>query len=188
MIDFRISSYPRSGYNFLVHNLDQAMPMHFGTIEYQHELINSDYRGMYVVVIRPPLETIRSEYVMNLHLNAYPEHHIPQKQIDVKLAHYILFYKSILKGKNKTIIDFNDLSFNPLNTVNYVLKTLGSNVVQGDVKVYSDRENNPHIPSSSIHKDYLMYDELILNSHAYETALECYKEVLMHKSAIDAPL
>lgn len=185
MKKFRISSSPRSGYNFLVNNLDQAIPMIFGTAEHQHAPLDSDYDGIYIVPLRAPLETIRSAFVMNLHLDRYLDTDLPSDQVNIDLRHYITFCESVSKAKNAIIIDFNDLSKNSLNTVNYVLKTLGSNVVQQDVKEEDYNRNKIHLKSSDIYDDYLMYDELILNAPSYQKAVKLYSQLIKHKAPID---
>jgi len=185
MKKFRISSSPRSGYNFLVNNLDQAIPIIFGTAEYQHALLDPDYDGIYIVPLRAPLETIRSAFVMNLHSNQYLDTDLPSDQLSIDLRHYITFCESVLKAKNVIIIDFNDLSNNSLNTVNYILKALGSNVVQEDVKEENYNRNKIHLKSSDIYDDYLMYDELILNAPSYQKAVNLYNQLIKHKAPID---
>lgn len=187
MKNFRISSFPRSGYNFLVNNLDQAVDIIFGTVEHQHALIDPEYDGIYIVPLRAPLETIRSGFVMNLHLGKYPETDSPPDQVNIDLRHYITFCESILKGKNVIIIDFNDLSKNSLNTINYILKALGLNIAQEDVKEEDYNRNKIHLKSSDIYDDYLMYDELILNAPSYQKAVNLYNQLIKHKAPIDNP-
>jgi hypothetical protein len=185
MKKFRISSSPRSGYNFLVNNLDQAVDVIFGTVEHQHALLDPEYDGIYIVPLRAPLETIRSAFVMNLHSDRYSDTDSPSDQVSIDLRHYITFCESVSKAKNAIIIDFNDLSKNSLNTVNYILKALGSNVVQRDVKEEDYYRNKIHLNSSDIYDDYLMYDELILNAPSYQKAINLYNKLIKHKAPVD---
>lgn len=185
MKKFRISSSPRSGYNFLVNNLDEAIPMIFGTVEHQHALLDPEYDGIYIVPLRNPLDTIRSAFVMNLHSGSYLDTDLPKDQVNIDLRHYITFCESVINAKNVIIIDFNDLAKNSLNTINYVLKSLGSNVVQGDVKEENYERNKIHLKSSEIYDDYFMYDDLILNAPSYQKAFNIYSQLIKDKAPID---
>jgi len=185
MKKFRISSFPRSGYNFLVKNLDQAVPIIFGTVEHQHALLDPEYDGIYIIPLRHPLDTIRSAFVMNLHSGSYLDADLHQSQVITDLRHYITFCESVINAKNVIIIDFNDLAKNSLNTINYILKSLGSNVIQGDVKKENYEINKMHLKSSEIYDDYFMYDDLILNAPLYQKAFNIYSQLIKDKAPID---
>lgn len=178
--DLIISTYPRSGVNFLSNLINKNIEINFC---YTHKSpINKD--NNIVTIIRSPIESISSWVSMGLHFD-YIEDKYKDTNLDLYLdgaiRKYLSFYNYV-KSSVDLIIDFNDLIKNPndefLKLCNFFNFTINEGITPSQV---TDDAENGRISTS---KNTMFYDIVInrINEYDLEPCNKAFNDVKLTKS------
>ena len=149
----KVNGFPRSGNTYLTHLLTQSFNV---PVEFVIHKTADLYTKNCVVPIRKPQESIASWAKLNPHI-----------RLEDIVKWYERFYTCILENAgNLVILDFNDFTKEPVNTVKYIAKVFNLEVNDADISTLD--KNTNVFDYESIEYNPLLDKSLNLYNKVYE--------------------